>query len=135
MDIFKSVAQLAERVELEARFAATLLQARGPGVVKTPPHKLALTLRDLTAYGPAGAAVALAAASYGDRDAIVDEIGSITFDELERDSNALANALLEKGFQARDGLGIMCRNHRGLWLSIFAGAKLGAATLLLNTDF
>jgi fatty-acyl-CoA synthase len=36
---------------------------------------------------------------------------------------------------AQDALGIMARNHRGLWESIFAGAKLGARTLLLNTDF
>ncbi|MGI8677983.1 MAG: AMP-binding protein [Jatrophihabitans sp.] len=135
MDIFRTAAQLAERAQLEARFAATLLQARGAGVAKTPPHKLLGTLRDLTEYGPAGAAVSLATASYGGRVAIVDELGSITFDELDRASTALANALIHKGFQAGDGLGIMCRNHRGLWESIFAGAKLGATTLLLNTDF
>ncbi|MDQ2797524.1 MAG: AMP-binding protein, partial [Actinomycetota bacterium] len=135
MDIFRSASQLAERAQLEARFAATLLQARGAGVAMTPPHKLLGTLRDLTAYGPAGAAVSLAAASYGGRAAIVDELGSITFDELDKASSALANALLDKGFKSGDGLGIMCRNHRGLWESIFAGAKLGATTLLLNTDF
>lgn len=135
MDIVTTAAQLAERASLETRFALTLLQARGPGVAMTPPHKLIGAMRDLAAYGPAGAAVSLAAASYGDHDAIVDEIGALSFTELDRQSTALANALRAKGVRAGDGLGIMARNHRGLWLSIFAGAKLGATTLLLNTDF
>ena len=135
MDILASARQLVARVGHEAGYAVTLLQARGPDVVLTPPHKLLGTLRDLDAYGPAGAAVGLAAASYGSRAAIVDEIGEITFDELDAQSNALANALRERGVNPRDGLGVMCRNHRGLWLSLFAGAKLGAQTLLLNTDF
>jgi fatty-acyl-CoA synthase len=104
-------------------------------VALTPPHRLVGTLRDLEAYGPVGAALSLAAASYGDRPALLDELGPVTFRELDRRSNALANALIERGFRARDGLGVLARNHRGLFESIFAGAKLGARTLLLNTDF
>jgi fatty-acyl-CoA synthase len=135
VDILKNARQLIGRAGNEASFALTLLQARGVGAVLTPPHKLLGSLRDLDAYGPAGAAIGLSAASFGDRPGIVDEIGEITFTELDQQSTALANALREKGVRARDGLGIMCRNHRGLWLAIFAGAKLGATTLLLNTDF
>ena len=135
MDIVGAARHLLGRAAQEASFAATLLQARGIDVVTTPPHKLLGSLRDLDAYGPAGAAIGLAAAGFGDHPGIVDELGEITFAELDAQSNALANALRARGVGARDGLGIMCRNHRGLWLSIFAGAKLGAATLLLNTDF
>jgi fatty-acyl-CoA synthase len=133
--IFDSARQLVRRAGHEAGYAATLLQARGAGVALTPPHKLLFTLRDLEAYGPAGAAVSLAAASLGNHPAIIDEQGELTFAELDRRTNALANALRDRGFQARDGLGIMCRNHRGLFEAIVAGAKLGAKTLLLNTDF
>jgi fatty-acyl-CoA synthase len=133
--IFDSAFQLVRRAGHEAGYAATLLQARGAGVALTPPHKLLFTLRDLEAYGPAGAAVSLAAAGLGNQPAIIDEIGEVTFAELDRRTNALANALRDRGFQARDGLGIMCRNHRGLFEAIVAGAKLGAKTLLLNTDF
>ncbi len=135
MDILGTATRSAERAGLEARFAATLIQAGGVGMAVTPPHKLARTLLDLTNYGPAGAAISLAAATHGGRDGIVDELGAITFTQLDRQSNALANALRERGVGAKDAVGVMCRNHRGLWLAIFAGAKLGAPTLLLNTDF
>ncbi len=135
MDIFSTARQVIERAGHEAAYAATLLQARGPGVAFTPPHKLLASLRDVGAYGPAGGAVSLATASYGNRPAIIDELGEVTFAELDRRSTALANALIDKGFENGDGLGILARNHRYLFESIFAGSKLGARTLLLNTDF
>ena len=135
MDIFSTARQVLERAGHEAAYAATLLQARGPGVAFTPPHKLLGTLRDVGDYGPAGGAVSLAAASFGNRPAIIDELGEVTFAELEQRSTALANALIEKGFKNGDGLGILARNHRYLFEAIFAGSKLGARTLLLNTDF
>jgi fatty-acyl-CoA synthase len=135
VDIFGTARQLVLRAGHEAGYAFTLLEARGPGVVRTPPHKLLGTLRDLEAYGPAGAAVSLAAAGFGGRPALVDELGELTFAELDQRTNALANALRDRGFQARDGLGVLARNHRGLFEAILAGAKLGARTLLLNTDF
>jgi fatty-acyl-CoA synthase len=135
VDIFKTASQAVERASMEARFAAILLQARGAGVALTPPHRLLGTLRDLEAYGPVGAAISLAAASYGDHPAIIDEAKQVTFTELDERSNALANALREKGLTANDGLGILARNHCGLFESILAGAKIGARTLLLNTDF
>ena len=135
MDIFDTARQLVLRAGNEAGYAATLLQARGVGVALTPPHKLVGTLRSLEAYGPAGAAVSLAAAGFGNHPAVIDEIGELSFADLDRRTNALANALRERGFKAKDGLGVMCRNHRGLYEAIVAGAKLGARTLLLNTDF
>jgi fatty-acyl-CoA synthase len=135
MDILGAARSAVHRAGSEAGYAVTLLQARGPGAVLTPPHKLVGVLRDLEAYGPAGAAVSFAASGFGDRPAIIDETGSLTFADLDRRSNALANALRERGFTARQGLGILCRNHRGLFESILAGVKLGAKTLLLNTDF
>jgi fatty-acyl-CoA synthase len=135
VDILKTASLALERASLEARFAMTLLEARGPGVVLTPPHKFIGTLRCLEGFGPVGAAIALAAASYGDHPAIIDELGEVTFGELDARSSALANALRDKGVSSKDGLGILCRNHRGLFEAIFAGAKLGAHTLLLNTDF
>jgi fatty-acyl-CoA synthase len=133
--IFDTARQLVLRAGHEAGYAATLLQARGAGVALTPPHRLLFTLRDLEAYGPAGAAVSLAAAGFGNHPAIIDENGELTFAELDRRTNALANALRARGFKPKDGLGIMARNHRGLFEGILAGSKLGAKTLLLNTDF
>jgi fatty-acyl-CoA synthase len=135
VDILGTARQAVLRAGHEAGYAVTLLQARGPGVALTPPHRLLFTLRDLEAYGPVGAAISLATASYGSRPAIVDERGALTFTELDQRSNALANALRRKGLRSGDGLGVLARNHRGLFEAILAGAKLGARTLLLNTDF
>jgi fatty-acyl-CoA synthase len=135
VDIFRSARQVIERAGHEAGYAAILLQARGAGIALTPPHKLLGTLRDLEAYGPVGAAVSLASASAGNHPALIDEIGTLTFAELDARSNALANALRARGVRSHDGLGILARNHRGLFEAIFAGAKLGTRTLLLNTDF
>jgi fatty-acyl-CoA synthase len=135
MDIIGDAKNLLGRANTEAHFAATLLKARGPGVALIPPHRYLAVVRALEAYGPAGAAIALASAGRGDSVAILDERGAITFSKLDKRSNALANALRAKGFKPGDSIGILARNHRGLFETILAGAKLGARTLLLNTDF
>ena len=50
-------------------------------------------------------------------------------------SNAIANALAQMGIRCGDGVGIMCRNHRGFVETTLATAKLGASALYLNTAF
>jgi len=68
--------------------------------------------------------------------AIIDERGSLSFERLHRRSNALADALAtEFGIGYGDGIGIMCRNHRGFIEATLAAAKLGASALYLNTMF
>jgi acyl-CoA synthetase (AMP-forming)/AMP-acid ligase II len=68
--------------------------------------------------------------------AIIDERGSLSFERLHRRSNALADALArEYGIGYGDGIGIMCRNHRGFVEATLAAAKLGASALYLNTMF
>ena len=135
MDLLGDAINLIGRAGTEARYAATLLKARGPGVAMTPPHKMPAVLRALDAYGPVAAAITLAAASQPNQVAILDERGPMSFADLERRSNAVANALLDAGFEPGQSLGILARNHRGLFEAILAAAKIGARTLLLNTDF
>jgi acyl-CoA synthetase (AMP-forming)/AMP-acid ligase II len=67
--------------------------------------------------------------------AIVDERGALSWERLHRRSNALAHAFAEMGIGPGDGLGIMCRNHRGFVEATLAAAKLGASALYLNTMF
>ncbi|MGE5408532.1 MAG: AMP-binding protein [Syntrophothermus sp.] len=68
--------------------------------------------------------------------AVIDERGSLTWERLHRRSNALASALRDRyGVEAGDGVGIMCRNHRGFMEATLASAKLGASALYLNTMF
>ena len=61
--------------------------------------------------------------------------GSESFAELDERSNRFANALRARGFVDGDCVGILCRNHAGLLDALFGAAKLGARTVLLNTDF
>jgi fatty-acyl-CoA synthase len=67
--------------------------------------------------------------------AVIDDDGSVTFDEVNRRSNALARGLREAGVSAGDAVGSICRNHRGFIESILACCKVGANTVLLNTMF
>jgi acyl-CoA synthetase (AMP-forming)/AMP-acid ligase II len=79
--------------------------------------------------------IATAAIHYPHEAALIDELGSLTFERVHRRSNALAHSLAELGVGYGDGVGIMCRNHRGFVEATLATAKLGASALYLNTMF
>ncbi len=79
--------------------------------------------------------IAIAAIHHGEATAIVDERGSLSFEQVHRRSNALAHAFEQMGIGYGDGVGIMCRNHRGFIEATLAAAKLGASALYLNTMF
>jgi fatty-acyl-CoA synthase len=79
--------------------------------------------------------VATAAIHHPHETFIVDELGSLTFERVHRRSNALAHAFAGMGIGPGDGVGIMCRNHRGFIEATLACAKLGASALYLNTMF
>ena len=79
--------------------------------------------------------VATAAIHHPHELAIVDEKGTLSWERLHRRSNALAHSLEKMGIGPGDGVGIMCRNHRGFIETTLAAAKLGASALYLNTMF
>ena len=97
-----------------------------------PPRALAAVQR--WGFTPAGG-FAAAAALYPDAEAVVDERGALTFAELDDRTSRLANALSDAGVLEGDGVGVMCRNHRGFVEAIVALSKLGADAMLLNTAF
>ena len=119
---------------VDEAFSAAALFASGV-VTVAPPQRYVRTLRGLYAYGPLGLMIGAGAQLHGDSPAIIDEQGSCTFAELDERSNALANAWLADGFTPGQSIGILCRNHRWLFEALLAAAKVGARTLLLNTDF
>ncbi|PKK15585.1 AMP-binding protein [Thermomonospora sp. CIF 1] len=112
-----------------------LTAARRAGLLGLPPRAVAPSIRALRAYGPLGAAATMNALRFGSRTALVDEHGTLTFADLERRSNALANAWRARGLGPASRVGILCRNHRGLLDAMTAAAKIGAGVLFLNTDF
>jgi fatty-acyl-CoA synthase len=128
-----SATKLAERFGDEAYFAALCLRS---GMVGLPlPHRTAQMLMALERHGLVGGAIAAGAVRFGNRPAIVDELGAVGFEELDRRSNAIANCWREHGLVAGEGVAILARNHRGFLDAVFAAAKCGARVILLNTSF
>jgi fatty-acyl-CoA synthase len=126
-------AQLARRATIELRAAG---HARRAGLIGGDPPKRALAVfRALDQLGQLGGAIVVAALKHGERTGLIDERGSLTFTELDARSDALACALRARGIGEGVGVGILCRNHRGFLDITFAGAKVGARVLYLNTDF
>jgi fatty-acyl-CoA synthase len=124
---------LTNRAATEAASAVSLLRAGAFGL--EPPQRLLHTLQAMHRTGPLGAALTIACQRRPTATAIIDERGELSFTELADRSDRLAVALLARGFRPGDGIGILCRNHRGSFDALFAAAKLGARTVLLNTDF
>ena len=125
--------RLAEDV---LRAVTTTAEARVIRPVR--PDRLARAMLAARRYGPTpAAAVAAAAEVYGDRVAVTDERGQMTFRELDDQSRSLAGALHEQfGLGAASGsVGIMCRNHRGFIQAAAAATRLGCDLVPLNSDF
>jgi fatty-acyl-CoA synthase len=78
---------------------------------------------------------AAAAQRCPDRPGLVDELGTLTWREIDQRADALAAGLQNlPGGQSRV-LGIMARNHRGFVEALIAANRIGADVLLLNTSF
>ena len=125
---------LADRVRTKLFTAKTLARA---GVVKpTRPDRIAKALKALRGFGPTPAAgYTVSALRFPAETAIIDDLGTLTFAEVHRRSNALAHELRAAGIGEGDGVAIMCRNHRGFIDTTVALSKLGANALYLNTAF
>ncbi len=124
---------LVERFGDEAYFAAVCIRS---GMVRPElPHKVAQMVLAFERHGLLGGAVTIGAIRNGDRVAVRDERGDVTYRELDQRTNAIANAWREHGLQPGDGVAILVRNHRGFLEAVFAAAKCGAKIILLNTSF
>ncbi|HLN43304.1 MAG TPA: AMP-binding protein [Acidimicrobiales bacterium] len=91
-----------------------------------------LTLR----WGPtlaAASAIAVLRAPHG--TAVADEIGLLSWHDVDSAANAVADALARQGVGPETTVGLMCRNSRYFVVATLAVSKLGANLVLLNTDF
>jgi fatty-acyl-CoA synthase len=125
---------LPARVAHELGSARVLIEA---GVIRPMrPDRLWGVLRTLQRWGRSPAAGAISLAERFPEDTmIVDELGTLSYSDVDTRSNALAHALSDAGIVEGDAVGIMCRNHRGFIESTIALSKLGADALYLNTAF
>lgn len=70
-----------------------------------------------------------------DRPGFIDELGTLTWRELDDRGDAFAAALQAQPGGPPKVVGIMCRNHRGFVDALLAANRVGADVLLLNTSF
>ncbi len=78
---------------------------------------------------------AIAARRCPEREGLIDELGTLTWRQLDERSDALAAALQTLPEGAPETIGIMCRNHRGFIEALVAVHRIGADVVLLNTSF
>ncbi|TDO45409.1 fatty-acyl-CoA synthase [Kribbella sp. VKM Ac-2527] len=93
--------------------------------------------RALRRWGQSMAALgAIAAIRYPDRAAVIDERGSLTYQELDQRVARIAAALRARyGIVAGSKVAVLCRNHRWFLEATLAASRLGADVLFVNTEF
>lgn len=131
-----SVAARSAQLASEAMGAVTTIAA-SRAVRPVRPDRLArVALAQRRFGGTAAFAAAAGAELHGDRRAVIDELGTLTFAELDIHSRSLAGAL-HGHFDLLAGrrVAIMCRNHRGFVYAQVSAARLGCDLVPLNTDF
>ncbi|MEE2853926.1 MAG: acyl-CoA ligase FadD12 [Actinomycetota bacterium] len=70
-----------------------------------------------------------------DRAGLIDELGTLTWRELDERINAFGAALQHLPGGQPKVVGIMCRNHRGFVEAVVAVNRIGSDVVLLNTSF
>src|SRR5271163_4836793 len=70
-----------------------------------------------------------------ERPGLIDELGTLTWRQLDERINALAAALQHLPAGQPKIVGIMCRNHRGFVEALVAANRIGSDILLLNMSF
>jgi fatty-acyl-CoA synthase len=126
--------EVTSRVE---QAVVTVRTAIGAGMVRPiRPDKIVRSLMAVQRWGYTPATGYIAnAVRFPDEDAIIDDLGRLTFAEVQDRTNRLASSLADAGVLEGDGVAIMCRNHRYFVESVVALSKLGAHALFLNTAF
>ena len=86
-------------------------------------------------FGPQATMAIQGGRKYAALPAIVDERGTLTYKQVDDQSWALAHGLQKLGVEAGAVVGVLCRDHRGLVITMAACGKLGARMVLMNTGF
>ncbi len=130
-----SIAAAARQAASDKAFEVRVLREAGV-LAPQRPDKSAKVISAFVRWGASPALGSTTAAiRHPHETALIDERGSLTFEQVQRRSNSLAHAFERMGIGPGDGVGIMCRNHRGFIETTLAAAKLGASALYLNTMF
>lgn len=121
------------RISVEVQAVGALVRAGAIGWAA--PKDLVRGIKAMTQFGAVGGGIINAALRHPDRDGLSDDLGTLTFREIDERSNALAAGWEARGVAGGTVIGALCRNHRGMLDATFAAAKGGHKLLYLNTDF
>ncbi|WP_109524975.1 AMP-binding protein [Nocardia aurea] len=99
------------------------------------PGRLLRLKRDADRWGPMPAAIKAAVADDPDRVGLVDDLGEMTYRELDTRTDAIAAAWSARGIGPEAVIGLMGRNNRAAVETVLAAAKLGATLVMLNSGF
>ncbi|HEX6229010.1 MAG TPA: AMP-binding protein, partial [Solirubrobacterales bacterium] len=109
----RSIASSARRAVSDKAFEVRVLREAGVLGLMRPDKAAQIGLTFLRWGASPATGIAAAAIHHSDEPALIDERGMLTFEQLHRRSNAPAHALEGMGIGYGDGVGVMCRNHRG----------------------
>ncbi|MEU7142405.1 AMP-binding protein [Nocardia sp. NPDC046473] len=99
------------------------------------PADLVRAARAVRQFGGIAGPVRMSARREPDRVALIDELGPLTYRELEARGNALARGFTGLGLGPGDTVAALIRDRRELVDTMLAAAKIGARLVLLNTGF
>jgi len=124
----------AEQFAAAVRGAPAILRS---GLLAPPsPARAAHAADALRRWGSSPATLyAVAAARWPGQTAIVDDLGELTYAELDARCASVAGGLAAAcGVGPGSTVAVMCRNHRGFVEALVAASRLGADVLLVNTE-
>src|SRR6201997_3595678 len=125
--------QYADRGSAELHYLRKMFEA---GALRLEsPQAIAALVADIARWGEIGMIPSANARRTPHRLAIIDDEGTMTFRELDDAVNAVANGMVAMGVKGGNGVAILARNHRWFLIANFACARVGARTILLNTEF
>jgi fatty-acyl-CoA synthase len=132
-EIATNVSGMATKLTETVRSIEVMRQA---GLVPLP--RLDETVRSVIAvrkFGPFAGSAHISARRDSRAIGLVDDLGPVSFKQLDLRSNALARAWTARGIRPGSVIAALCRDHRGLVITMLAAGKLGARLLLMNTGF
>ena len=118
--------------------AATTAKALTSSGLLSPPNPLAVVrlLHEVIRGGTnLYTLLAVAAARWPERTAIIDDDGALTYRQLRAKTDLLARELSSSGVERGQAVGVMCRNGRHFVAAAYATALVGADIVLVSTEF
>lgn len=133
---------LTHLISTHAVFESTILRARQIAVMQRSgiinlkrPLRVRQKSSAIRTLGPIASGITTGAKWHGDRVAIIDDAGPLTYRDVDRATNAIAHSWRACGLGEESTIAVLCRDHRGLVLAMISAAKLGARLVLMNTGF